>query len=354
MTDALPDPLSFTTRALAARGALVETHGAEAVALLPPALGKALNAPEELLVATHPREGAAAVACGIGSPLLERLSAEARRSTPWALVAPAADAPKVSHATALAGRLVVRNGLAEVVDAAVGTAVYARVTMAWAVEADDRYEGLFAVELGPDRGEPAGLGSLLDVTAREDDEPPARADSAVLAAVLAPLAGRARRALTAASRDALESIERRHARDHQRMTEYFAGLVAEVGAGRRKVDPAVAASRAAALVAERDARLRDLVVRYTPKVTAVPAAMVFATLPVVRVRLRVRRRKLDRELRVVLPATAQALDLLACDGCDEGTARPALCDDRLHLVCERCAPQAQGRFACVACARPRR
>jgi len=40
------------------------------VALLPQALGKALHA-EELVVAEHPREGSGAVACGIGSPLLE-------------------------------------------------------------------------------------------------------------------------------------------------------------------------------------------------------------------------------------------------------------------------------------------
>ncbi len=355
MTDALPDPLVFTMRALAARGALVEVSEAAdaAVALLPLPLGTSLGFPEELHVATHPLAGVAAVACGIGSPLLERLSADARRVVPWVVTAPATDAPRVSHATALAGRVVVRNGLAEVVDAAVGMGVYARVTLAWAVEADDRYEGLFAVEVGPDRGEPTGLGSLLDVTARDDDAPPAHVDTGSLATLMGPLPGRATRALATVAREALESVERRHARDHARMAEYFAGLIAEVGSGRRKVDPAVRATRIEGMVAERAARLRDLLVRYTPKVTVAPVAVVFATLPVVRVRLRMRRRKLDREVRVSLPATSLTLDLLACDGCDEGTARPALCDDRLHLLCERCVTQAQGRFACAACGRPR-
>lgn len=350
----LPDPLLFAARALTARGALVEVHEGDAVALLPPALGRALQAPEELTLATHPADGSAAVACGIGSPLLERLSADARRAAPWAVVAPELDAPKATQATALAARLVVRNGLLDVLDAAVVTTLYARVTLAWAVEADDRYEGLFAVELGPSRGEPVGLRSLLDVTSRDDELPRGRADAAEVTALLDPLPGRAARALSEAAREALASVERRHARDHERMTEYYRGMLAEVGAGRRKVDPATLASRSAAVVADRDARLRDLVVRYTPKVTMAPAALLVASVPVVRVRLRLRRRKLDRELRVTLPATATALDLLACDGCDDVTARPALCDDRLHALCERCAPQAQGRFTCPACARPKR
>jgi len=65
---------------------------------------------------------------------------------------------EVSHATALAGRLVVRNGLRRRWSTpAVGTAIYAPVTMAWAVEADDRYEVLRG-GAGADRGEPTGLG----------------------------------------------------------------------------------------------------------------------------------------------------------------------------------------------------
>jgi hypothetical protein len=107
------------------------------------------------------------------------------------------------------------------------------------------------------------------------------------------------------------------------------------------------------VLAERDARLRDVVLRYTARVEAAPVALVAARLPAVRVRVRARRRKAERELRVTLPAGAQALDLLGCDLCGASTARPALCDDRLHVACERCVPQAQGRFTCAACARGR-
>ncbi len=349
----LPDPLGFTARALAARGALVEVEGARAVALLPAPLAAELSLPEELAVSAHPVEGGAAVACGIGSPLLERLAADARRAVPWVALAPDVDAPKVSHATGLAARAVVRNGLAEVLDASVGDVTYARASVAWAVEADDRYEGVLHVAAGPDGAErDARVQALLEPAAH--DGAAATLDAPSLRPLLRALPERISSALEGAVGDALASIERRHARDHDRMCEYFAGLVAEVGAGRRKVDPATRAARAATIAAERDARLRDLTVRYTPKVTATPVALTFAKLPAVRVRLRVRRRKGERELRVTLPGAAQALDLLACDGCGGSTARPALCDDRMHVLCERCAPNAQGRLDCLACERARR
>jgi hypothetical protein len=39
-----------------------------------------------------------------------------------------------------------------------------------------------------------------------------------------------------------------------------------------------------------------------------------------------------------------------CAGCGGATDQPAACDDRLHMLCEACAPQVQGRLSCRACA----
>lgn len=347
--DALPDPLDFVARALTARGALVEVTDGRAEVIAPPSLAKELGIAEELVLAAHPGNESV-VPCGIGSPLLEALAASARAAVPWAVTAPEVDAPKVSQATSLAGRLVVRNGLLDVLDAASVTAAYARVVVGWSVEADDRYEGAFDVFVGPDGGEPEGRVAGLFDPRRGGGVTGMAAD---FAALTGHLSARVQSALAAAVVEPLAAIERRHSRDHARMTEYFAGLVAELSTGRRKVDAATLATRTATIVAERDARLRDVVLRYTPKVTAAPVALVGALVPTVRVRVRLRRRKAERELRVTLPAGAQALDLLACELCGGATPRPALCDDRLHVACERCVPQAQGRFACGACAKGR-
>jgi hypothetical protein len=70
---------------------------------------------------------------------------------------------------------------------------------------------------------------------------------------------------------------------------------------------------------------------------------------VVHVRLRVRRRKGERELLLRLPAGAHGFDRLACEGCAGTTERPALCDEQLHILCETCVPQATGRPKCPAC-----
>ena len=109
--------------------------------------------------------------------------------------------------------------------------------------------------------------------------------------------------------------------------------------------------KVAHLVAERDAKLSDLPARFALRVQLSVVALVCARLPVVRLTLQVQRRKLTRELYVRLPAGAHALDRLACDGCPGTTARPALCDDRLHVLCEVCLPNAQGRPRCPVCLR---
>jgi len=71
--------------------------------------------------------------------------------------------------------------------------------------------------------------------------------------------------------------------------------------------------------------------------------------PAAFVRVRVRRRKAEREVELRWPAGAAAPDGLACDGCGRGTLRPAACDDALHLLCDHCLPHAEGRPPCPAC-----
>lgn len=353
--DVLPDPLDFVARALTARGALVEREDQRAVALLPAELARALNTPEEFTAA--PVGDGDVIAAGVGSPLVERLAADARAAPSWCATLPTSEPPRVTHAVAMAARVVVRNGLVDVLDASTGEAVYLRASVAWAVEADDRYEGVTHALTGSDGGEPdASFARALDLSAADDDPRAVDLDPAAARSALAFVPARVAQALELATVDPIASIERRHARDHARMAEYFSGLITELGAGRRKVDPAALAAKAQTLAAERDARLGDLALRYAAKVSAAPVALVFARAPVARVRLRVRRRKADRELRVTLPGGAAALDRLLCEGCLGGTAKPAVCDDALHVLCERCVPQAQGRFECPACARqsPRR
>lgn len=96
-------------------------------------------------------------------------------------------------------------------------------------------------------------------------------------------------------------------------------------------------------------QLRDLRARYTLRVRLEPVALVALSLRVVEVRLRLRRRKGERELALHIPPGARAPDALPCVACASTTRSPLLCDDALHILCETCAPDPAGRPRCPAC-----
>jgi hypothetical protein len=148
-----------------------------------------------------------------------------------------------------------------------------------------------------------------------------------------------------------EATAGRHARDHARIEDYHAALAAELRGARRKVTPELLASKLEQIVAERDAKLRALSSRFALRLSLHLAAGLCVVAPAATARLRVRRRKDARELSLALPAGAAELDALVCDGCRGPSRSPALCDDRLHVLCDRCAPSAQGRIRCPACER---
>ena len=348
----VPDPLAFTVDALTARGALVEPGDGNAMALLPTAIAGALAVPEECVL--HAEGAPGAVTCGLGSSLLERLVVDARQCAPVGSVRLDRERPTLAHAKALAGRFVVRNGLAEVQGALGGDGLYLWAAFAYLAEADDRHEGTVQCCLSAQDGAvpDASVLALIDPISPSGALLSAAPPDGRLAAnwLASRLARRAERAIGKALLDTEASVARRHARDHVRICDYFSALVREARAPRRRVDPAAVETKVAHLIAERDAKLRDLGVRFALCVTITPAAFVWAMHPAVTVQLRLRRRKQERELTLRLPAGAQALDQVGCDACGGTVLEPALCDEQMHLLCNDCAPTAQGRLRCQACA----
>ena len=351
----LPAPLDFVLDALEAEGALCERgeREGEAMAMLPAALAQRLDVPEESRLALYP-EHKGEVSVGLGSPLLEKLVAEARARAPVASVRLDLEAPRLGHVKSVAARFVLRNGLCEVISVSFGTAVYAVASVAYVIEADDRREGMTRLIVhATDGGEPdAGTGGRLDLVwpdARVVPSPvPLSAPGAARWIAL-----RAERTVREAAAPVLAEVARRHARDHARITEYFADLVAETRAPRRRADAKVVEAKVAHLLADRDAKLRDLGGRFAVKITCSPAAAVVAEVPAALVSVRLRRRKEAREIVLRVPAGAQSVDRVCCEGCGGTTGKPAACDERMHLLCEGCAPAAQGRIACPACGRKR-
>jgi hypothetical protein len=341
------DPLSFTLEALGSRGALVDPTPDGGLAVLPPELARALHTGEDLAL-TPGAATPGVTGCGFGTPLLERLIQDARASVPVAWVRLDARPPTAAQAQSMAGRIALRNGLLDVIDTAPAEEWYVSAFFSVAAEADDRYEALLQIVLRPDgAAEPDHtLAALLDPRRAAHRFGPAIPESIC---ALGPIIPRA----TAAAADLLgnfrDAVGRRFERDRSRLEEYFASLMADARAPRRSVPPEAIAAKLAHLESERQQKLRDLEPRYAIKATLAPAAFLCARIPATRVRLRARRRKAEREIVAVIPAEARLPDRLACAACHHTTLRPVACDDRLHLLCETCAPSAQGRPTCGAC-----
>lgn len=344
----LEDPLRFVLEALEVEGALVDRADERATVLLPQPLAARLSLAEETQLAIYP-ERKDEVAAGLGSPLLEKLVGEARASVPVASVRAAMESPRPAQVRSMAERFALRNGLAETVQVTIGTGLYLVASVAYVIEADDRHEGMVTVVTSSDGGEPdAELSTVLAAASADPRVMPARA--AVPAEAAARwTAIRAAHAVRLASAPLLREVERRQARDRDRIAEYFGQLGAEARAPRRRTDPAAIEAKLAHLTAERNKKIEDLRTRYAARVTASVAVLVAAEVPCALLQLRLRRRKAERALTLRLPAGARAADKPACEGCGMPAAKPAACDDALHLLCEACAPSAQGRIACPAC-----
>jgi len=347
----IPDALGFVVEALEAEGALCEADpdAERATALLPAGVARRLEVPEEVGLAMR-AEDAREVACGLGSPLLEKLVAEARILCPAVSLQLEVDPPRPAHVRALAERFVLRNGVTEVGQVTLEPVQYAVGYLAYAIEADDRREGLVQVVTTAEGGEPdEGVQRRLDLTWPEAALRPAAIEESGRGGAARWIALRGGRAVRAAAVPRIAEVARRQGRDHERIAGYFAALSAEARAPRRRMEKEAVEAKVAHLIAERDKKLGDLRERFAVKVRASLAAVAWVSVPGAQVSVKLRRRKEARAITLRVPAGATSADRLACEGCGAPTARPAACDERLHLLCEECAPSAQGRPACPAC-----
>ncbi len=349
----LVTPFELLAEYLASQGALVEGGPDRGLALAPAALAATLGIGEEVRLADVPASPGE-TACGFGSPLLDTVLGQLRTQVPIAEAKVAGQAPGDAACSAALAYFVPRNAVVDVVGVARGQATYLAAFFTVTAEADDRFETVLRIVADavtaaePETGfadflDPGyGAGRLLSADTPLDGVPTApHVPSAIIARA------QARAASVVAGFRA--SVHRRRDRDRERIGEYFDSLVADTQASRRIVATEVRQARIDHLHAERARMLADLETRYALRVVLAPAAIVRATAAVARVTLRIRRRKVAGNLVLQIPADTRQLDRLPCASCAQTTLRPVFCDDRLHMLCEACAPSAQGRPRCPAC-----
>ncbi|WP_224368757.1 hypothetical protein [Hyalangium versicolor] len=347
-------PLSFVRAWSEHRGAVVEA-GQEGVEILQPAeLATALGLPEHARYAEQPTPGALWV--GYGAPTLERFLQEATRHVPWAaLTLEPHSAPREATARAAAERFVLRNAVHELEGSRLSTGARLVAYVRYSLSTDDRRDGLVeeTVSVSQRVSVPGfwraagGSGALRPAVARPAG---AALEQAARAALL-----RAEASARAQSRAFLEGSARRQERDLRRMEEYFHGLRAELDkrARRGKLAAEDIALKAGAIERERAGKLQELKERGQVRYEAALVAAVWLEAPVAELTLRARRRKAECSL--TLEYDFVTLHLLApvCAACGLDAPQPALCDERLHVLCVACVPRAEGRWSCPACREPR-
>jgi hypothetical protein len=240
-----------------------------------------------------------------------------------------------AHARAAAERFCLRNGLVEIGQVSLGTARYLIARLGFVVEADRCTEDEVTIVLSQDGGEPGdSLALSEDVAAAESIR--GQTDAVDIAGLVAE---RARAAVRHAARPLLSEISQRHAHAHAQIVSLAAAQASDAA----EVD-------LVQLAAARDVDLDALSQRFAARVTCTRVSCSWIIVPIAMVSVTLRRRKSARTIMLRVPAGAKLADKLRCEACGNvATAKPAACDDHMHLLCEGCAPMSQGRISCPLC-----
>jgi len=157
----------------------------------------------------------------------------------------------------------------------------------------------------------------------------------------------------------LAGMERRMARDLERLHEYYGDLrleeAARIEERRRRGEDAEVLNREQlrlqAIEREYHAKVVDLDRKYAMSVEARLMQAVRARLPVLRAHIALLRRKGIRKLHLDWSMPAKGFDLLPCEACGSTAKVYSVCDDKLHCLCPACLSgcPACSKESCRAC-----
>jgi len=339
---------------LVSRGALVESEeGGGIRAMLPEEVAAKLGAGEWLSLDFRPRPG--------GDDPAEWMERMERLLPPGLLVASAqvrnpVPATQVDAEAALSSELAIQNGIWRLIGISPGTATYLFYTFEYTVESDDRSLGLVTACFNADARSVVSLPEsfLRGVRERLEETAPA-ADRDTLARFFPAAATAAQAEIRKHAARNEESANRRLARDIERVSAYYEGLLAQIEKriGRCANDAAAVEkerSRAQATVADRAAKLEDLRRKYSLRIQADLAAVLVVRAPVSQISLRMIRKREERQRVLHWSPVLRALESPVCEHC-LARAHPLYLCERMHILCRACWAQCPGcaRFFCRAC-----
>lgn len=201
-----------------------------------------------------------------------------------------------------------------------------------------------------------GLGSSVANDPAGAEPPAARPPGEVLAAAQHTAVAYAREALG----DCLDLSKRRLERDMKRVCEYYGQLTAETRRRALRLEASgkfgaqekeKLAGKSKAIERERKSKIEDLRAHYAIEIAVHPAAVIRVTARAPVFPLVLKRRKESRRFPLVYNPFIRKLEPLPCEACRHGDAPYWMCDERLHILCDRCfaACALCGRRFCRAC-----
>jgi hypothetical protein len=346
---------------LLSRGALVEQGGAEGVegddalrALLPAEVAVALGAGEWLSLNFGNSAGA-------DDPVdwMERLAPLLPSGTlvTGARLRLPAPAPRINTESVLAHELIIQNGIYRLVEDYSGSAEYFVFTFQYTVDSDERSTGLLKVALNAAAQSyvPQVHAFWSAVQLELEDDPEFRLPGELLAR-MHPFAGaiaqdQVRPLITGLE----ETANRRLARDCARVESYYRGLLAQIEKRIKRKSGDEGAiekerSRADATELDRNAKLDDLVRKYSLRVRIQPVSVLAMRLPVREIVVRLIRKKEERSRALHWNPFLKRLEQVLCEKCGRPAHPLNLCE-KVHCLCQECfaACPKCGRTYCRIC-----
>ncbi|MBC8183656.1 hypothetical protein H8E88_21395 [candidate division KSB1 bacterium] len=333
--------LSFTAQILEQNGGAVEQHESFLMALLPDKLSHLLKMPEEV------RIGENGTPLLYGSPLLDNLVQFATQEAPVVYGELKVDyLKKAGFEQLINQKLSFGKVPTRFVKKLVTVSTYMVLICRYLAMSDERKEGLIEVALHEENGAiisglagqwqnyHPGFFSQTELPSHF----PTHVDDIIRAAMIsaqvdtkAELAG------------FFKGIRRHLNRDVKNTREYYQALQREMEANLEnpKLSEEQRNQRKEKindLPAEMDRKITDLEQKYQVKINITTCAALRFLIPVVRLTIEIKYRKLVREIHVNYNPISHSLDPLVCERCGETTWRvnPFDKDSGFLLVCSRC------------------
>lgn len=349
----------FTADLLEYHGAIIEHEGQALKAVLPEALRSKLGLPEYAAIAFSPEAEEGAIRVSYGSDLFRGFSKLLGKEGCFSEVElPAPQVSPVKFEKKACEKVILNNAVYEIESHEIKKVSYLMSYFKYHAVSEEKREGVSSVlinewnlSMSRYNGDIAGL--LAEGNPKTVDKTAERQE---ISAVLEALKQAQSHIVAEELEEFVNSLKRRLNNDIRRVNEYYRTLIREINnrlRGRNLSGEEKDKYLGKIKTIETELRLKeqDLVDRYSLNIAVEPVSFIRFTAEAPVLRLRIKRRKLERLFPVAYNPVLKTADLLPCESCFKQDCSYYICDDKLHILCNECFAQcpACGKQYCHAC-----